>query len=126
MVDIALFLAQKNKANTENSISTFTIIAKKKKLKFITQERVINLLNSILIKFNHKLNRKIFNLFYKQQHLQRLLKMLNINKMRMIMICHLMVELVLLRRMYKLEINQFKKDKMVEKLIKLWRKEQKL
>jgi len=126
MVDIALFLAQKNKANTENSISTFTIIAKKKKLKFITQERVINLLNSILIKFNHKLNRKIFNLFYKQQHLQRLLKMLNINKMRMIMICHLMVELVLLRRMYKLEINQFKKDKMVEKLIKLWQKEQKL
>ena len=126
MVDIALFLAQKNKANTENSISTFTIIAKKKKLKFITQELEINLLNSILIKFNHKLNRKIFNLFYKQQHLQRLLKMLNINKMRMIMICHLMVELVLLRRMYKLEINQFKKDKMVEKLIKLWRKEQKL
>ena len=126
MVDIALFLAQKNKANTENSISTFTIIAKKKKLKFITQELGINLLNSILIKFNHKLNRKIFNLFYKQQHLQRLLKMLNINKMRMITICHLMVELVLLRRMYKLEINQFKKDKMVEKLIKIWRKEQKL
>ena len=55
MVDIALFLAQKNKANTENSISTFTIIAKKKKLKFITQELGINLLNSILIKFNHKL-----------------------------------------------------------------------